>query len=553
MKERVFLPRTASFLVACFALVAISIPASSLLSPAAATGEERSQPSAKSGTALDKAKPHGDVSESSITKSRDSYGRLPISFEINRGQTDKKVKFLARGQGYGMFLTTRGVVLSLYRPFSEGTDFRAQSAVLQLKLKGSNSSPRIFGVDELPGKVNYFIGRQRSKWRSNVRTYSKVRYANVYRGIDLVYYGNQQQLEYDFVIAAGADPNRIKLSFKGAEDIRIDENGNLVLKTSAGDVIQQKPVAYQEIDGKRHQVSARYDLKGDEVSFKLGAYDRTKALIIDPVLAYSTFLGGSSIDTGLGIAVDALGNAYLTGETLSADFPTIMGGLQTGNGGIDIADAFVVKLNPTGTAMVYSTYLGGSENEIPNAIKIDELGHAYITGTTFSDNFPTTAGAFQQTKSGRNDVFVSKLNPSGSALIYSTLIGGDNTDTAFSIALRTDGRAYVVGRTTSTSFQSFSLNRHGSTAYKSADGAVNWSASGTGLTASSVVGFGLDPSNSNVIYAATNIGVFKSNNAGSFPLRPVTAGGDRQEVLGPCGRLIEDELSKMRKVWPFRG
>ena len=378
-------------------------------------------------------------------------------------------------------------------------------ALLEMRLLDGNPSSQIVGAEQLPGKVNYFVGNDRSKWRTNLETYSKVHYRGVYPGTDLVYYGNQRQLEYDFVLAPGADPERIKLGFAGADKIRIDPNGDLLLSTAVGEVIQRKPVAYQDVDGERREVTALYRLEGDTLGFDLGSYDKTEALTIDPVLVYSTFTGGSDFgEDGRGIAVDAQGNAYLAGslEFLNASSQII-------------PDAFVIKLNPAGSAAVYTTYIGGNSFEVTNALAIDAQGNAYVTGITDSTDFPVTSGAFQQTKEFGTDGFVAKLNSSGSTLTYATFLGGDNTDNPLGIAVSSDGRAHVVGNTDSTRLRNISVTRQGSPVYKSTDSAANWSASATGMNASSVVAFAQHEGDSNIVYAATNIGVFKSTNAGA--------------------------------------
>jgi uncharacterized repeat protein (TIGR01451 family) len=456
-----------------------------------------------------------------LTKTEEAYGHLPLSFAANEGQSDAQVRFLARGQGYGLFLTSTGAVLSLSKTFAS-KDIQSPEterpsvegrSVLSMELQGAERQPQIYGLDELPGKLNYFIGNDPHKWRKDVPTYSRVRYQNAYPGVDVIYYGNQRQLEYDFVVAAGSDPRRIKLVFSGASSVVKDESGDLVLNTPAGEVRQRKPLAYQEVSGERREIAANYRVDGDKVSFDLGSYDQDQPLIIDPVLIYSTFLGGSNGEQGLGIAVDAQGSAYLTGSTSSTDFP-VAGAYQSvkdfGN------DAFVVKLNPAGTAFVYATFLGANGDDGGNAIAVDTQGSAYVAGFTGSSSFPRTLGTFQDTKDGGVDGFVTKLSPSGSSLIYSTFLGGDNFDIANGIAVGSDGRAYVVGRTDSIRFRSFiPLQRHGSPAYKSVNSGGNWAATDAELTGSTVNTFAIDPGNSNTVYAGSNIGVFKSIDAGA--------------------------------------
>jgi hypothetical protein len=385
-----------------------------------------------------------------------SYGDLPLSFEANYGQTSEQVRFLSRGQGYGLFLTPDEAVLALSKPGAEPRDDTeannaVKQSVLRMQLLGANPATQVTGRDALRAKSNYFIGKDPKAWRSNVPHYCKVHYQGVYPGIDLVFYGtNAGQLEYDFVVAPGADPNNIALGIEGADQLEIDANGDLVLHVAGGEVRLRKPFVYQEIDGERQAIAGQYTLKGGRVGFQLAAYDADRPLVIDPVLAYSTYLGGNSQDLAYGIAVDGDGNAYVTGHTLSPDFPTT-GALQPAIGGS--FDAFVAKLNASGTALVYSTFLGGTGIDRGIGITVDSSGNAFVAGRTVSSNFPTTTGAYEETYPGSTDGFVAKLNPGGSALVYSTYLGGSgNTDIARAIAVDGSGNAYVTGRASSGSF-----------------------------------------------------------------------------------------------------
>ncbi|MBI4473494.1 MAG: SBBP repeat-containing protein [Acidobacteria bacterium] len=377
--------------------------------------------------------------ESSVNQ---AYGRLDMSFEPNYGQTDSNVKFMSRGSGYGLFLTTQEAVLRLTRP---------EPAVVRMKLVGAGKDPVIEGLEPSIGATNYFVGSSNNH-RKHVPSYKKVRYKGVYPGIDLLYYGNQRILEYDFVVQPGSDPSRIQLSFSGVDRTYLDVNGNLILDTPGEDLEQKKPVAYQEIDGRRKNVDVAYELRGNRVGFRLGAYDRTKTLVIDPVLAYSSYLGGSATaalgDQGYSIAVDAAGNAYLTGFTSSTDFPVQTPRQGASGGG---QDAFVMKLNPAGTAILFSTYLGGSGTDEGHGIAIDSGGNIIVTGYTRSSNFPVV-NAVQSTRKGNQEAFVTKLNSSGSAILYSTYLGGGEDDRAFGLATDANGNAYVTGFTGSRDF-----------------------------------------------------------------------------------------------------
>jgi hypothetical protein len=401
----------------------------------------------------------------------EGYGKLPLHFEANRGQTHKDVRFLSRGPGYSLYLTAGEAVLVLAKPNPDskrdarGTQARPdapariRSVALRMGLEGAEPKPLASGLEELPGTANYFIGKDPAKWRTNVPTYAKVQYQNVYPGIDLVYYGNQRQLEYDFVLAPGADPKKIVLGFRGADKLEIDAQGELVLHAAGGDIHQHKPVIFQNIDGVRRDIAGGYIRKGaSRVGFEIASYDTSRPLIIDPVLSYSTYLGGSGSggDTGNGIAVDADGNAYVTGYTTSLDFPTTLNAFQSVSAPAG-PNAFVTKLNPTGTGLVYSTYLGGSDSDAARSIAVDASGSAYVTGSTRSNDFPTTAGAFQPTftaPAGVANAFVTKLDPSGSTLVYSTYLGGSGVygDFGSGIAVDSAGEAYVIGTTSSNDF-----------------------------------------------------------------------------------------------------
>jgi K319L-like, PKD domain/Beta-propeller repeat len=438
------------------------------------------------------------------THALDLFGRLPLAFEENQGQTDARVRFLSRGSGHALFLTPDEAVLSLT---AEGT---TRGAVVRMRVLGADSRATVVGETEVAGRSHYLVGRHPSAWRTGVPSYATVRYRAVYPGVDLLFHGsNQRQLEFDFVVAPGADPGRIRLGFAGADRLRLDAAGDLVLRTSLGDVMERAPVAYQDVNGSRRRVDVRYERKGaHEIGFRVAAYDRQRTLVIDPVLVYSTYLGPSAgrgvavddagnayiigsagvgfptinalqpspagfgdafvtkfsatgalvystylggavfSDEGIGIAVDASGSAYVTGTTRSTDFPTMSPLQPTLSGAID---TFVAKLSPAGDALVYSTFLGGSNNDSPAGITVDASGSAYVTGSTFSTNFPTV-NPLQPTLRGGQEGFVAKLAPAGNALVYSTYLGGSDLDTANGIAVDAAGSAYVTGTTFSTNF-----------------------------------------------------------------------------------------------------
>jgi len=530
-----------------------------------------------------------------VTRTRlvETYGKLPLRFEANQGQTDRQVQFLSRGRGYGLFLTPNEAVLALQGGKSEvkGQKSKVKNeklgiaglripspesrtpAILRMKLVGAESAPRIQGLEELPGKSNYFIGNDPKQWRTGVPNYKKVRYEGVYPGVDLVYYGNQGKLEYDWVVAPGTDPKKIKFAIEGTEKVSLDPQGDLVLGIEGGEVRFHKPVVYQEESGVRSQesvakgegqrtndarqfIDGRYVLRASnpkskiqnpkyEVAFEVGPYDRSKPLVIDPTfdfsrlfgagsetayaiavdgsgvylagttfstglatsgaydetcgtddtcngiitvstiipqadafvaklsadgssVLYSTYLGGSTTDEALGLAVDSAGNAYVTGYTLSlADFPDpnfpVPGGYTTSNGTL-----YVVKLSADGSNLIYSARFGGSNFEVGAGIAIYEptagTAYAYVGGYTYSTDFPTTTGAFQETYPGGVGAcgisttfdcphgFVVKLKADGSAPDYSTYLGGGLADYVYGVAVDGSGNAYAAGVTQSSGF-----------------------------------------------------------------------------------------------------
>jgi hypothetical protein len=387
----------------------------------------------------------------------ESYGKLPINFEPNVGQVDGPVDFLARGNGYSLFLNGKEAFLRL-KPHKGN-----KPAAIRMSLPGANDSPKAIGLDQTEGKTNYFIGSDPAAWRTDVANYAKVKYESVYDGIDLVYYGSGQQLEYDFTVSPNTDPDRIRLKFTGITRAAIEpETGDLLLSTTGGLLRQHRPVVYQEAEGLRTEIASSYKIAkapgGEtEVGFKLAAYDRSKELVIDPVLTYGTYLGGNAFDEGRSIAADAAGNAYIVGTAASLDFPTTAGALKTTNppstNNVQWYDAFVTKLNPSGTAIVFSTYFGGrSASESGSGVALDPQGNVIFSGTTMSGDMPVV-NAYQGTFGGTDDAFAAKLNPTGSALIYSTYLGGNNTDLGGKIAVNAStGDTVFAGGASSPNF-----------------------------------------------------------------------------------------------------
>jgi hypothetical protein len=378
------------------------------------------------------------------------FGQTPLAFEENRGQTDSSVRFLARESGLQLFLTDREAVVKL----SPARGSTSGPAVLRMAFE-STSGGKPVGVDPLPQTSNYFVGNDPSRWRTGVPSFQTVRYPGVYPGVDLVYHGERRQLEFDLVVAPGADPRRIVLDIDGAAAATRDSEGSLVLATAGGDFRLVRPTIYQELPNGRQEITGEYALlpgsgSHRRVAVSIGSYDRSRPLVIDPELRYSTYLGGADDDVPSGIAVDGAGNAYVTGSTASAEFPGVgSGSLQPANAGQ--FDVFVTKIDPAGTSVVYSTFLGGSGGESAGTMAVDSAGNAYIVGLTFSSDFPVLH-PIQAHNAGLADAFVAKIAPSGDALVYSTYLGGSSFDYGYAIAIDSSGNAYLTGDSASLDF-----------------------------------------------------------------------------------------------------
>jgi len=414
------------------------------------------------------------VASSSKVNVANHYGQLPLAFEPALPGSNSQAKFLAKGNGYALFLENHQAVLAL-RGDSK------TSAVVRMELAGANTTPGFTALEELPGKSNYFIGNKPENWHTNIPQYRRVLESNVYRGVNLVYYGTQGRLEYDFDVAPGADPSVIQLAFQGAEDIRMDAQGELLVNTAAGEVRLRKPVAYQEIAGSKKPVTVGYVLKNkNRVAFQVAEYDPRSPLVIDPILIYSTYLGGSNIDSSNSIAVAPDNTAFIAGSTFSADFPTAHP-LQANDGGNPDfpQDAFVAKISADGSTLLYSTYLGGENQDAANGIAVDSFGDAFVVGYTLSPGFPVLPGSFETLCGGDgkcgakftggpivSNAFVTKLNPAGSGILYSTFYGQFQNVKGQAIAVDANGNAYITG-TTSANFAAFAIFPITPTAFQS--------------------------------------------------------------------------------------
>src|SRR5258706_7297633 len=361
-----------------------------------------------------------------------SWGQTPLAFEANRGQTNTSVDYLSRGPGYVAFLNSSGATLSVHKHNAKLT-----SALRMTILAGANV--RSSAEQELTGKVNYLIGSDPAQWKTGIPEYARAQYRGVYPGVDLVYYGNPGQLEYDFVIQPDADVSKVALRMEGRESIRTTENGDLALQLPDGEIAWKHPEAYQLRDGKRQPVASEYHLAGNTVRFQVGDYDHRQPLIIDPSLSFGTYIGKSDSSIGLAIALDSSRNVYIAGAANSSQYPTTPGAYQTTYSGTQ--DVFVTKLSSDGSTLLYSTYIAGSGSQAAETLAVDSSGNAYVGGTANSANFPVTPGALDLNNAGSAG-FILKLNSTGSALLYSAEIGDPPVRP---IAIDSAGKAYATG------------------------------------------------------------------------------------------------------------
>lgn len=413
-------------------------------------------------------------SEGSLAAVPLTLDQLPLRFEPNQGQTDAQVKFLARGAGYGLFLTSDRAVLRLGSTTADSRKPRygnrkAEGSVVSMQLAGANALA-VSGADPLPGRSNYFIGNDPAKWHRNIPQFARVRYHSVYPGIDLVYYGDQGKLEYDFEVAPGADPGQIAFQLQGPERPRLDRQGDLVLAAGNGEIRLKAPRIYQSSASGRQPVYGRFALRDDgKVGFELAGYDRSRTLVIDPILAYSTYFGGDGNEgcpvsariliAGIlsppsgcpAVAIDASSNMYVAGSTASATgFPLAPATPLQGNLA-GAANVFVAKLNSAGSAVLFSTYLGGNGTDVSAGVAADSAFNVAVAGTTTSSDFPVSGTAFQGTPASAGaHAFVTELNAAGDALVYSTYLSGNGTEAARGLALDFRNKIYLIGVTTST-------------------------------------------------------------------------------------------------------
>jgi hypothetical protein len=435
-----------------------------------------SAPAAKSETAVEKT---SGVSKPDKKTVSEGLGSLGLSFEENIGQTDPGVRYLARSPYYTLFLTDREAVFR----FRKENGGKVARDVLRMQFNNAERSPAVEGIGKLEATSSYFIGDQESNWRRGLKNFGRVNYHGIYEGIDAVFYGAQKALEYDFIVAPNIDPSVISLSFAGARNVSIDKDGSLVLKIKNETIRFGAPVSYQDTEAGRQPVASRYVLEGaGKIGFKIGEYDKSKALVIDPKLIFSTYVGGNvefidivegTGDSVNGLDADAAGNVYITGNTDSTDFPVSANGYQQEldlrgddacliGGPLPCGDAYVTKINPAGNAIIYSTYLGGHNSDAGFAIAVDGSGRAYVAGGTDPFNagqfcinpylFPTKNPYQNKPCYGQrrdSDGFFTVLTAGGDDIVYSTYFGGGDEDQANSIAIDNSGNAYIAGETTS--------------------------------------------------------------------------------------------------------
>ncbi len=402
------------------------------------------------------------VNTTSVMATSATTFTLPLIFQPNYGQFNSEVKFFSRQREGFLLFTSSEMILIFDAPHEETFDkitrTSSHSTEVRLQFIGANSSPNISGLDLLPGKYHYLGGSDPAQWHTDIPMYTKVRYNNVYPGIHMIYYGNNGRLEYDVIVESGFDPHDVILSFDGVDTLSIDHGGNLVLSVGEARLVYQKPVIYQDsiepssgdsVMRTRVLIEGGYRITSDgRVGFNVAVFDRTKSLVIDPVLVYSSYLGGRGFDQGSGIGLDATGHVFVAGTT-NGGFPISSSLQPTGTGAQDV---FVSKFTPAGDELIYSTVIGGRDIDVANDIAVDANGEVYVVGSTFSKDFPSTNGSFQPSISGGVDAFVFKLNSEGSELVYSTFLGTSETDIGLGVAVDSAGEVFITGRTGAKDF-----------------------------------------------------------------------------------------------------
>jgi hypothetical protein len=479
----------------------------------------------------------------------ENYGRLPMYFIKNQGQVDQQVQYYVHGRGQTTFFTREEIVVAWHRgqvqtpdaspgqrlPLDEvspGKQPPSRPAVVTMQPLGLNKDLRLAALEPQEYKINYFKGNDPQKWRTDIPTFKAVAYQEAYPGIDLKFYSVGQQMEYDVVVKPGADPSQVRFAYKGIEKMEVTPEGDLALKLPDGEVlVQRKPLVYQEIAGLRVAREGKFLLQPGTANlvfgFEVASYDRAHSLVIDPVLDYSTYLGGGGYDAGTAIAVDQYGQAVVTGYTYSIDFPEKNPAFVKSDG----ADVFVTKFNSDGSGLVFSTFLGGEYDDFGRAIAVDEAGGIYLTGQTFSAYFPTTLGAHQRERKGGSDAFVAKLNAAGNNLAISSYLGGTKADRGRGIAVDKDHNIYVTGNT--ESYEEFPLKNAIFPTYRGG--------SQDAFVAKLSAGFG-------TLLFSTYLGGTKSDDGAAIAVTPggriyVTGNTDSSDFPVPNGRYTDFKVS----------
>lgn len=461
----------------------------------------------------DKA-PGSGIGEAISAGTRD-YSKLPLYFIQNNGQMDERVKFYETGNGHTTLFTKKGVYLSFAK-------------IIQIIPLDANEDMEIIAEGLQEGKVHYYSGNDSKDWKINIPTYETVVYKEIYKGIDIKFYGNNRQMEYDIIVKPGGDPRCVKFAVSGINDVGISEGGDLKIQSEEISLIQKRPYIYQMVEGRKVEIGGGFeilkpDLKTGDTKlcvygFQIAPYDKKYSLIIDPALDYSSYFGGSGSDRGLAIHTDASGNIYFTGETRSKNFPTSSAFFKYNAGNSVFSDTFITKLDASGKGLVYSVFLGGSGNDIGSAITADAQGNAYITGFTDSADFPL-ASAMYDHRAGASDAFITKINKDGSALVYSTYLGGNKSEWGRGVAVDTGGNAYVTGWTFSENFPvTPAMNKIGERGFQDAF-VTKVDSSGKGIVYSICIGGGkYDVSNGIAVDTDGNAYIAGYTNSPDFPL-----------------------------------
>ena len=478
---------------------------------------------------------------------------IPLHFEANQGQTDPRVQFIARAGEHAVYLGRGEAFITL----AENSNV---TRVVRLSFPGADPSAAGTGVEKFAGRVNYLLGNDPTGWYTGIPAYGRVEYPQIYPGVALVFHGRQKLLEYDFVVAPGANAGAITVRLDGADRIQLDDQGDLLIHAGTQQFRQHAPKAWQKSGGFQVAVPVRYAFKDARtVTFTLGAYDHSRELVIDPVISYSTYIGGRDRDRAWTVAVDGSGSAYVGGDTMSVLKDLPVSGVQTTRGSPN-GDGFVAKLNADGSGFDYLTYLGGKDIDAVIAIAVDTANNAYLAGYTTSPNFPITPGAFQRKIQSSNskgyvvyraDAFLAKLNPAGDALVYSTFYGCANTEGALGVAVDSDGNALICGFTQSADLPT---NNAAQAQYKGGTDAfvAKFSADGSaliygtylgGVSGENANGIALDPAGNSVVVGFTTSTSARAKDA--FPttnaFQPLFGGGGRDAFLtkySPAGSVI---------------